>query len=207
MSILNQYFEKQGWHISNGSLGSSGILKEWPFAYNWLGVIYWRGSGRQSVVQSSAPPSRSQFQCFGFSVLLDCHCSNSKGRPWPNSCCEGAEKRTLSLNFPNFSSWVVYATSRLLFIVSVVCVKIVAWQESKHCDCSSAGPLKIHDYSVAVDSSVAVTLADSATLHTVYFFLNGCLVKPKTKAFLVLSVELKQTVFIAAQEINNKKSK
>lgn len=99
------------------------------------------------------------------------------------------------------------AISPLLVIVSVVSFKIVAREESKCCDCRSAGPLKIHDYSVAVDSSVAVTSSDSATLHTVYFLKNGCLLKHETNAILVLSVELKQTVFIAAQKINNKKSK
>lgn len=33
----------------------------------------------------------------------------------------------------------------------------------------------------------------TATLHMVYYFKNGCLLKHKTKACLVFSVELKQT--------------
>lgn len=60
---------------------------------------------------------------------------------------------------------------------------------------------------MAVDSSVTVPLVDSATLHTVYYLKTGCLLKHKTNAFLVLSIEPYQTVFIAAQEINNNKNK
>lgn len=57
---------------------------------------------------------------------------------------------------------------QLLWIVGVVSVKILAWQESKRCVCSSAGPLRVQDHSafVAVESSVTVPLADSATGHT-----------------------------------------
>lgn len=56
----------------------------------------------------------------------------------------------------------------------------------------------MHDYSssVAFESSVTVPLTDNATLHIVHYFRNGCLLN--IKAFLVLSVELKQTAFIVA---------
>lgn len=97
--------------------------------------------------------------------------------------------------------------SQLLLLAGVGSIKIKAWQENEWCGCSSAGPLKIHDCSasVAVDSSVTVPSADIAMLHKVYYLKKQLSAKTHSKRLPVLLAELKQTIFIAAQEINNNK--